>query len=567
MNSNKSLYNKTKQILHSHEFPQIDKSSNGINGNYNQYENNNNNPFDNKYILQKNNERLLNLNKSIQEGKNKISNILSPLESDIQKEAKDYQFNTTLSHLNNVKSIYNINSMNLQNDLNYMKSKKNKLVLVYNSLYHFKQKLLNKEKQVKEKESTINKYENNIKINENILKDNLEAFNNYINYQTQNLINKFKNIKNYHERREEELKLREQKIKEYEMIIKNIIREREELNQEKLRKCVNIGQQLEKSLQIEMETIRQKEKEEKINKDIVIIEKEKEQILKEKEFIKKEKEKIEIEKEQFQNIKKRNNKMPKKLRSKENSYQQDQNRDFVTIDRHYLTPDREGIENPSNLFDSLYNKNISDRKNRSPISYHPYKYKTNNPYKRNKNKYNKDDSVISYINTSANNYNTMQIKDENKTHPVKKINSYIHDNIYLLKNKINNLKQINSNLNRKNKFFNTSRTSNHTLDENKNFENFEINLFTQRTKSIIGNASKNNISDMTDIFKLKNNNDLFDASRTKYLETTSNENNETYNDINKKLLEIEKGLKLAKSQDKKIQMIKDKLNKKNKSSS
>ena len=565
MNPNKSLYTKTKQILHQNEFPQIDSSSIRINNYfYNRSQNNNNNPFDNKYILQKNNERLLNINKSIQEGKNKISNILSPLKSDIQKEEKDYQFNTTLSHLNNIKSIYNINSMNLRNDFNNIKNKKNKLVLVYNSLYHFKQKLLNKEKQIKEKEYNISKYENTLKTNENILKNNLEAFNNYINYQTQNLINKFKNIKNYHEQREEELKLREQKIKEYELIVKNIIYRREQLNQEKLRKCINIGKQLEKSLKMEMEEIKQKEKEEEIIKDIEVIEKEKEQIMKEKEFIQKEKEKIQIEKERNKKIKKRN----KKLRKKENSFHRNKNGEYYNPIRQYLTPERVGMEISSNLFENFKSKNISERRNLTPIVYHSSKYKISNPYKKNNNKYNKrDDSVFSYINNSVHNYNTMQLKDESSIYPVKKINSYIHDNIYLLKNKINN-QQINSinignlnnsNLAQNNLLFNTSRIANHTLDENRNVENYDNNIFTYRTKSIVDN----NISDITDIIKFKNN----DGSKSKYLETASGENDETYNDINKKILEIEKGLELAKSQDKKIQMIKDKLNKKLKNSS
>ena len=565
MNPNKSLYTKTKQILHQNEFPQIDSSSIRINNYfYNRSQNNNNNPFDNKYILQKNNERLLNINKSIQEGKNKISNILSPLKSDIQKEEKDYQFNTTLSHLNNIKSIYNINSMNLRNDFNNIKNKKNKLVLVYNSLYHFKQKLLNKEKQIKEKEYNISKYENTLKTNENILKNNLEAFNNYINYQTQNLINKFKNIKNYHEQREKELKLREQKIKEYELIVKNIIYRREQLNQEKLRKCINIGKRLEKSLKIEMEEIKQKEKEEEIIKDIEVIEKEKEQIMKEKEFIQKEKEKIQIEKERNKKIKKRN----KKLRKKENSFHRNKNGEYYNPIRQYLTPERVGMEISSNLFENFKSKNISERRNLTPIVYHSSKYKISNPYKKNNNKYNKrDDSVFSYINNSVHNYNTMQLKDESSIYPVKKINSYIHDNIYLLKNKINN-QQINSinignlnnsNLAQNNLLFNTSRIANHTLDENRNVENYDNNIFTYRTKSIVDN----NISDITDIIKFKNN----DGSKSKYLETASGENDETYNDINKKILEIEKGLELAKSQDKKIQMIKDKLNKKLKNSS
>jgi hypothetical protein len=122
-----------------------------------------------------------------------------------------------------------------------MKNKKKRLILVYDSLYNYKQKILKKEKEIKEKEYKINKYETKLKIDENILKNNFNAFNNYINYKTQNFINKFNNIKNYHEQKEDELNSRERKINEYEMIIKNFIIQKENQNKEEIFKKMNIN--------------------------------------------------------------------------------------------------------------------------------------------------------------------------------------------------------------------------------------------------------------------------------------------------------------------------------------
>ena len=525
--------------------------------------------YDNKHIIQKNNERLSNLNKSINKDKSKISNILSPMKSDIQNEEIDFQINTTLNQLNNIKSIYNINSVHLQNDFNKMKRKKNKLILVYNSLYHFKQKLLNKEKQIKEKEFKINRYENNLKTNENILKNNLEAFNNYINYQTQNLVNKFKNIKNYHDQKEDELKLREKKIYDYENIILNIIKQKEEQNKQKLIKCNNIGEQIEKKLEMEMEKLKQKEKEDQIVKDIELIEKEKEQIEIEKEIIRKEKEQIQLDKEKNKQNSKRNNKKAKKLKKKEKDFLQRQNIDYYDINNlydiknHYKTP----IRDISSIFDKINNNknNFNDKKSLTPMIYHSNQNNLSSQCNKNMNinKYNKDDSLLSYENVS-NNCNSMRIGNE-QLYPIKKINSYIHDNIYLIKNNTN----IDKNLyNKKNisdsKRCKSSRIFQKKDYERRNYNNIDTNYFTNRTTNLIGNISKYNISDNTEFLNNKSKNQ---TNISKYLETNSNENNETYNDINKKIFEIEKALQIVKSQDKKIQIIKDKLDKKMKNSS
>ena len=573
MNPNLNLYTKTKEILNVSEINQKFKNLNEINyrslsDNKSLYNNNNNNyyylnnySYDNKSILNKNNEKLFNLNKNIKDDKKIISNILSPMKYDFEKEKKEYTINTTLNHLKNIQSMYNLNTIKLQNEIINTNNKKKKLLLVYNSLFHFKQKLLNKEKHIKEKEYKINKFENNLKINENILKNNLEAFNNYINYQTHNLINKFKNIKNYHQQKEDELKLREQKINEYEMVIKNIIKRKEEENKEKLIKCGNIGEQIEKKLEIEMERILQKEKENQIKKDIELIEKEKEKIIKEKELIEKEKEKIQLEKEKNKNNEIRNIKISKILNQKEIDFHKIQSLDN-TINSQYQTPIRENENiNLNNKFEKLYNNKYSERKSLTPMIFHSFKYKISNPYNKNKNKYsNRDDSLFSYNIVSGNNYTSRQIINEKK-YPVRKINSYIHDNIYLLKNKYNNK----SNRSEKLKY-------SKTLTERNNYEYFNNNNnYSNRTINLVGNSSNKKIIDdntNSDILNLKNKSQsLFDKNKSKYLETSTNDNNETYCDINKKIFEVEKVLQLVKIQDKKIQMIKDKLDKKIKNSS
>lgn len=579
-----NLYDKTKQILQTNEMIQKYNTINDIKDNnkeyyyfMEQYDNPNlidknlNHSYDHKYILQKNNQRILNLNKSIKDDKSIISNILSPMKSDIQKEEKYEQINMKLNQLNKIKSMYNINSIQLQNDFKYIKNKKNKLILVYNSLYYFKQKLLKKEKQIQEKEYKIRKFENNLKANENILRNNLEAFSNYMNYQTQNLVNRFKNIKKFHDQREEELRQKENKIAEYEIIIRNIIRKKEKENRETLIKCVNIGEQIEQNMEKEMEAIRQREKEEKIKKDMKFIEKEKEQLEKEKEVIQKEKVKIEAEKEQNKINKKRNSKIAEQMKKREIDFQQNINSRF-DIKNQYQTP----IRDISNIFDNIYRKKMSIDKVYTPIAFHSYRNKRSNPYLRNKNKYNKDDSFISFENASNHNYSAMIRTKNDQIKPIKKISSYIHDNIYLLQNKsstrdnntITKYDYNNKNFKTDPKRSYSSRFSNRINNEKKNIYNYETSFNTYRTINLENNMSKNNLGDNTDISNIKKQDKTIeDKSASKYLETNSNENNETYNDINKKIFEIEKTLQLVKSQDKKIQFIKDKLDKKIKNSS
>ena len=593
-----NLYSKTKQI-----FDTIDQNYKYIpNDKYNsfhpsheqninqnkyffKYNNTNNISSLNKdYFLKQNNERIIGLNESIKEKKDKIENILSPIRFEEQKnENKSRNY---LNQLNQIKSVYSMTSEEIQNEIIQLRNKKNKLTLVYNSLYNFKQKLLNKENEIKEKESKIDKYEKDLKVNENIVKNNLETFNNYINYQTQNLINKFKNIKNYHEQKEKELSMRQQKINEYEMFIKNIIHQKENENKERIIQNINknigkVGSQNETE---------KNEKSEEMKKDIEIIKKEKEKIEKEKELIQLQKEQILYEKEENEKIRKQNDNIAQKLKQKE-MYINQRNKMFeqysdieLDINNMFHTPIRDvcnydnstTIENfyKNNSFNNYIN---NKKKSLTPNAFHSFKYKISNQNSE-INKFNKDDSFISYNNNISNiKNNSVQLKDEKMYQKVKSVqklmkknkSNYVHDNIYLLKNKMNQTSD-NSNLFTKiNSFIPTQRRYNSTRLSNENVKGNNNSDFTNRTINLVGNISGNNT---TNLFEYSNNKEksqnLNDENKSKILlELKSNEYNDTCNDINKKIFEAEKALQLVKNQEIKIKMIKNKLDKKMKNSS
>ncbi len=205
MNNDTNLYTKTKELLNNDDNPEDNIIQNTFNThsitnntNPNSDGKNNQYSYANKSNIQINNERILNLNKLINEGKEKIENTLSPLRPGIKKEEishNEYQINTTMQQLNKIKTEYNMNCLQINNEFIQLKNKKNKLILVYNSLYNFKQKLLNKEKELKKKEFKVHKKEAEIKMKESLIKNKFGSFNNYINYETENLMNKYKNFK------------------------------------------------------------------------------------------------------------------------------------------------------------------------------------------------------------------------------------------------------------------------------------------------------------------------------------------------------------------------------------
>ena len=575
-------YSKTSHIL---EYIGNQNKNNKYNINYsslnkqrinqnNIYNNSNNNySLENEFILNESNERILNLNKMIKESKNKIDNLFSPFDADNEKEDiynEENQITKVIGQLNQIKSIYNLNSIQLQNDLNQMKNKKKRLILVYNSLYNYKQKILKKEKEIKEKEYKINKYETKLKIDEKILKNNFNAFNNYINYKTQNFINKFNNIKNYHEQKEDELNSRESKINEYEMIIKNIITQEENQNKEEILKKMNIN--------IGKDAIDQGIKEigkaKEIRNGIEIIEKEKKKIEKEKEIIQLEKEQIQFEKEENEKFKKQNINLAKKLKEIEMNLNLNyQNQIFdkcpqneCNINNTFHTPFR-GIFNNSSF--DIENLNINNKNNSyerrkwlTPINIHPSRLKKSNSYNIDLNS-----SFFNNITESKNNNYAHAQEDEiYSRQKIKKITDYIHDNIYLLNNEINKTNNDSLKYNKINnykvmpKIFYSTRLS--KKPKNQVFYN---NNLTNRTINLVDKINSNSLINRIEIPNIKYLNRTFnDEDKSKSLEINSNDYKETFNDINKKIFKAEKALQLIKSQEKRIKMIKDKLDKRQK---
>lgn len=580
---NIDFYSKTNQILEDFGNQNNNNKYNYNYSSFNSQRNNQNNIYNNKdnnfslekgFILNENNERIVNLNKMIKESKSKIENFFPSTDSDYEKEDiynEGNQITKAIGQLNQIKSLYNLTSIQLQNDLNQMKIKKNRLIIVYNSLYNYKQKILKKEKEIKEKEYNINKYETKLKVNENILKNNFNAFNNYINYKTQNFINKFNNIKNYHEQKENELNSRERKINEYEMIIKNIIAQRENHKKEEIFKKmnINIGK---KTTEI---GIKEKEKAKEIINDIEIIKKEKKKIEKEKQIIELEKEQIQFEKEENEKFKKQNINFAKKLKEIEmNINQSYQNKmldkysqnDF-NMNNTFHTPLREIFNNST--FD-IGNFNINNNNNNSykrrkwltPTSIHPPRLKKSNSYNINLN-----GSFFNNISDTIQNNNVHAQEDEiYSKQRIKKIKDYIHDNIYLLGNEMNKSNNISLKNNKINnykpmfKIYNSNRLSN----KGKN-EKFYNNNLANRTINLVDNINSNSLSNRIECSNIIDLNRTFnDENKSKYLEIKSNDYKDTFNDINKKIFKAEKSLQLIKTQEKRIKMIKDKLDKRQK---
>ena len=568
MNNDTNLYTKTKELLKNDYNPDVKiikntfSTYNSYNPNPNLDTNNNQYSYTNKSNIQINNENILNLNKLINEGKEKIERTLSPLRPEIKKEEishNEYQINTTMQQLNKIKTEYNMNCLQINNEFIQLKNKKNKLILVYNSLYNFKQKLLNKEKELKKKEFKVHKKEAEIKMKESLIKNKFGSFNNYINYETENLMNKYKNLKEYHQQREDELYKREEKIKEYEVIVKKILESKIERNKEKIQECINLGNSIERKLE--------KEKGEQIVKDIEIIEKEKENIEKEREILEFEKEKLKKEKMENIKFKKINKNRAKKLKKKENMIN---NNSKNMIDKY---PDYDNNNtfdnfiNNNSFFENIYNYksfNIDNKYNNrkkllTPIglSYNSSRYKVPNPYnfKNSKNKKKEE----SFFNDSIykNNYSSIRLNEDSISQNYKINNSYVHDNIFLLKNKSNS----------------KSKNFSKLIPIPSNTNSFRNNKIHQK----IDNDNSNIISNRTVNLELKNKFNLNttnessvlekeEGNKSKYLEFKS-EFDKSYTEINSKIFETEKALQKIENQERKIKIIKDKLGKKMKNPS
>ena len=171
----------------------------------------------------------------------------------------------------------------------------------------------------------------------------------------------------------------------------------------------------------------------------------------------------------------------------------------------------------------------------------------------NSNKKKKEDS---FFHDSINkiNYSTIRINDDSLSQNYKLNNSYVHDNIYLTKNKSNSnskrFKKIiplpsNASTSRKNR-------------ENKNIENENLNTMTNRTLNL-DTKTKLNLNTTNDSSMAGKEENI----KSKYLEMKS-DFNETFNEINSKIFETEKALQKIHNQERKIKIIKDKLDKKSK---
>ena len=86
-----------------------------------------------------------------------------------------------------MKNDYNDKKSKLIQENKEIDEKKKKLINVYYCLYDFRNKLLEKEKELNDKEHNLIEYENVLKNNENILKNNIDNFDEYIKNKSNEL--------------------------------------------------------------------------------------------------------------------------------------------------------------------------------------------------------------------------------------------------------------------------------------------------------------------------------------------------------------------------------------------
>ena len=220
--------------------------------------------------------------------------------------------------------------------------------------------------------------------------------------------------------------------------------------------------------------------------------------------------------------------------------------------------------NNSFFGDFYYNKSLNYQNNNfrkkkilTPIglSYKSSKYETSNQYNINrKNKMNNKDNSSFYDSNHKNNYSSMKLNDESTSQNNRINNSYVHDNIYLLKNKPSSaLKKINHVIPI------PSTISSYISKDIKKTENKQLNISSNKTFNYTDNPNKFNLNSTNESLILgkeeENNNN------TKNYENKS-DFNETFSEINSKIFETERALQKIQNQEKKIKIIKDKLDKK-----
>ena len=122
---------------------------------------------------------------------------------------KEEYLNNLLNETKFMQKDYNNKKSLLMKEKEEIQEKKKKLINVYYCLYEFRNKLLDKEKELNDKETNLDEYENVLKNNENILKTNIDNFDEYIKTKSNELKNQFEQIQIIQNRRELELKKRE----------------------------------------------------------------------------------------------------------------------------------------------------------------------------------------------------------------------------------------------------------------------------------------------------------------------------------------------------------------------
>ena len=193
------------------------------------------------------------------------------------------------------------------------------------------------------------------------------------------------------------------------------------------------------------------------------------------------------------------------------------------------------------------------------LSYNSARYKFSNQNILNNSKNNTKENSFFLDSIYKNNCSSIRINEDSYSQNYKINNSYVHDNIYLTKYKSNS--NSNSKIS-KNGIPIPSNTNSSRKNRNIiKIDNENSNIVTNRTMNL---EHKNKL-----ILNTTNESIITgkeDDTKSKYLEIKS-DFNETFKDINSKIFEAEKALQKIQNQERKIKIIKDKLDKKAKNQS
>ena len=176
-----------------------------INFNSNSYNNSleNLNFFESPISSSRNNISINNNNKIINHNNKEANYISQQIEHPFLKEEI---LNNLYNETKIIQNEYNRNKSMLIKENEEIKKNKKNLINVYYCLYDFRNKLLEKEKELNDKENNLEEYENILKNNEKILKNNIDNFDNYMSNKANELKMQFEQIQMIQNRRELELK-------------------------------------------------------------------------------------------------------------------------------------------------------------------------------------------------------------------------------------------------------------------------------------------------------------------------------------------------------------------------